>query len=66
MKLFSIGMYVPIEVKELLIPMKITIVFLLLFMLQGKAETSAQTFTLSVKNKSLKEVLDAVNFLQTI
>lgn len=60
MRLFSIGMHIPIEVKELLLPMKITIVFLLLFMLQGRAETSAQTVTLSVKNKTLKDVLNAV------
>lgn len=60
MRLFSIGMLIPIEVKELLLPMKITIVFLLLFMLQGRAETSAQTVTLSVKNKTLKDVLNAV------
>jgi TonB-linked SusC/RagA family outer membrane protein len=60
MRIYAIGNGMPIRVKQLLLIMKMTFIFLFIFCLQLRAEISAQTVTLSVNNRPLKEVLEQV------
>ncbi|TQM51630.1 TonB-linked SusC/RagA family outer membrane protein [Arcticibacter tournemirensis] len=59
-RIYAKGYTMPVRVKQLLLIMKMTFIFLLLFCLQLRAETHAQTVTLSVNNRPLKEVLEMV------